>query len=384
MEVSGRGVKRPRELTRRRQRPARQWARRDKAPACMLANFPWEVIFRRLSRHPRSLILMQMVDKNLAQRLGSDHELWAMIFKRDLYSSHFATVQVRQTRFPNLKLFKAGLSGVPVHVGPMRGDPTERSLPEGFDGVFTKYMRQAYALQHGHRCGLCGCRWHHEPYWSLRMRVCRLCMAGNLVSSWELLDRYGVHYSDVARRVGGGRVFYFLQQFAAGQDRNPVHGAMPLDIQQRRHMWVFWRPHLEKVLDLPALYVAQPLRKEAGLRLCAVFRRARVWSLRCEYGKQGACRHRSVDRMIMTLYREERLRQATLPWGCWRSEYPSVGGPDWAFSCRAHCGVSRQEHLWGESKHAVGQYMQRWEDSGPGTLEEAGSGLSALALGGAA
>ena len=64
-------------------------------------------------------------------------------------------------------------------------------LPPTFNDFFTSNVRRAT------RCSMCGCRYRHEPYWSLRMRVCRLCMEANTVSSEELCFKYWVDYSDL-------------------------------------------------------------------------------------------------------------------------------------------------------------------------------------------
>lgn len=344
----------------------------------MMANFPWEMIFQHLITHPRSLILMQMVDKGLAWRLQSDHALWTQAFKRHIYRCSYLDRQVRQTRFPSLKLNKAGLLGVPVHTGAVRGDHDAGSLPPAFDTEFTSYTRKAFALMFGHRCGLCGCRWHHDPYWSLGMRVCKLCMSNNLMTSWELLDRYGTHYADISKLIGHGRVFYFFHEFGPKQDILPPHCALPSDHINRRCMWVFWRPHLEKLIDLPALYTSQKERKMAAAVLTGVMRRARVFGLRLGVetleNKAGGKKRKwlSVDRLVMELYREERRSAALIPWRHSRTDFPSIGGGDWAFPGNPWCRQSRHEWRHKESRAAFTTFMFRWEDSGPFTLPEGG------------
>lgn len=337
----------------------------------MMANFPWEMVFRHLIPHPRSLILMHMVDKGLAWRLRSDHAIWVQVFRRHIFRHTNLDRPVAQTRYPHLKLSKSSLTGIPVHTGLIRGDPTATDLPPTFDSDFTAYARKAFALMFGQRCGMCGCRWHHEPYWPLGMRVCKLCMAGNLMSSWELLDRYGTHYADISRLIGNGRVFYFFQEFGAKQDRLPPHSSTPADISNRRNMWVFWRPHLAKVIDLPALYTLQKQRKAAASLLSGVARRARVLALRRGIaGRDGERRWLSIDRLVMELYRDERRANLTVPWRNYRTDYPSIGGPDWAFVGSPGCKVCRHERFHRESRGALSTFMFRWEDSGPFTLPD--------------
>jgi hypothetical protein len=335
----------------------------------MMANFPWETVFRHLFPYPRSLILMQMVDKNLAGRLQNDHALWVLIFKRHLFRCVHTARQVHQTRYPALKLNKVGLTGIPMHTGPVKGDIGNYTFPDDFEAQFTAYARKAFALKFGHRCGLCGCRWHHEPFWSLGMRVCKLCMSNNLLTAWDLLDRYGTHYADITGLIGHGRVFYFYHEFGPKQDHLPPHGADRADLAHRRSMWVFWRPHLELSLDLPALYAAQKERKRAAAVLTAVARRARVTSLRRGLeNTRGERRWYSTDKLLMELYRDERRRLALTPWRQCASDLASVGGAEWGFLGYPHCGKSRHEHLHGESRNVFSAFMFRWEDCGPLTL----------------
>jgi hypothetical protein len=355
-----------RPMVRKKARPPRQWKRREKPSPCMMSNFPWETVFQHLLAHPRSLIMMQMVDKGLAWRLAKDHHLWNKIFRRHLYRCSHLDRQIKQTRFPSLKLGKAGLTGIPVHLGMIRGDPNSESLKPGFDEEFTAYVRVAFSLMHGPRCGLCGSRWHHEPYWSLGLRVCKLCMANNLITSWELLDRYGIHYADIATIFGFGRVFYYYQEFGAKQDRLPPHGALPSDLSHRRCMWVFWRPHLERLIDLPALYVEQKARKQAAAFLCGVMRRARALSLRRGVEKgPGGRRWYSIDKLVMELYRDERRSTSIIPWKNSRTDFPSIGGADWAFIGAPLCKKTRHEQRHGQPRAAFASFMFRWEDSGP-------------------
>jgi len=342
----------------------RRWACRDKVSACLVSNFPWEVVFRHLVEHPRSLILMQMVDKNLSRAIRADDALWRSVFRSHIFRSAYAAVEVKQTAFPGLRLYKSGLTGVPVHMGCIRGDPDEYKLAPGFDAVFTAYVRKAFALLFGQRCGLCGCRWHHEAYWSLGMRVCRLCVSGNVVSGWELLNTYGVHFYDIINEIKG-KVFYFMQQCGVAQDKTPAFRVRPVDLAQKLSVWVFWRPHLERCLDLPALYRQQKAKRAAALLLCAVVRRSRVLGLRREFGHYGRHGRRSFDCLMMALYKEERRREGAA--SCSRLDLPTFvpGGGDWAFNGSGRLGRSRHEHFHRESRYVLATSLFRYEDWGP-------------------
>lgn len=342
----------------------RRWACRDKVSACLVANFPWEIVFKHLMWHPRSLILMQMVDKNLSHAIRSNDALWRSVFRSHVYRTAHAVVEVRQIAYPGLRLYKCGVTGVAVHMGCIRGDPDDHALPFGFDAVFSAYVRKAFALLYGQRCGLCGCRWHHEPYWSLGMRVCRLCVSGNVVSGWELFDTYGVHFYDIIKQIGG-RVFYFMQQCGVGQDKTPAFRVRPIDLIQKMSVWVFWRPHLEKCLDLPALYKQQQAKRSAALLLCAVVRRSRVLGLRREFGYYGRHGRRSFDCLMMALYKEERRREVAQDASRLSLSTYVPGGGDWAFNGTGRLGRSRHEHFHRESKYVLATALFRHEDWGP-------------------
>ncbi len=67
----------------------RKWPRRNKPAPRIVAGFPWETVFKFLVDHPRSMILMHMVDKNLWFQLINDHHLWSQCGLR--YSNGMST-----------------------------------------------------------------------------------------------------------------------------------------------------------------------------------------------------------------------------------------------------------------------------------------------------
>lgn len=308
----------------------RQWARRPKVAACLSKDFPWEVVLRFLRFHPRSLILLQMVDKNLRHLLTTDHLFWLSVFNREMKNTAFCNRSVSDPHYPQLKLWKYGLHGLPVHVGPVWGD-TE-PLPEGFNVAFTSYVRRAYALMHGTRCGLCGCRYRHELYWSLRMRVCRLCMRANVISGDELSLRYGVDYSDLLVRHKGRFFFFSSVACCVRNDCVPtvdgIHGMM----RQSMPVYLFWVPHLKNLVDLPAMYRLQAERRMAVGRLVGAVRRLWVTSLRLTFSTSRA--GSSIDSLVIELYRNEKRRIA-YPYGLPRV---CAGGPAWVFPDRPRSG----------------------------------------------
>ena len=301
------------------------------------------------------------VSRNLRLTLAAEHLLWDKVFRKYIFTAAYNTTKIYATEYPGLSLYKPGLVGVAVHMGRLRTDPDGASLPPEFDESFSAYTRKAFALTIVDRCGMCGCRHRHDAYWSLGMRVCRLCMAEYSISNWELVDKYGVHYYDIIRSITG-KVFYFTMQATLGEPRLSFDTVMGSQVIGKRPLLMFWRPHLEKLLDLPVLYQEQKQRKASAVLLCAILRRMRVYKLRREHAKHPI---RSPDCLVMKLFNEER-RRACCPyvskWANPNFAFVRPGDGSWAFWCPPVCGKTRHHHLHGERKEAVASHIDNWED----------------------
>jgi hypothetical protein len=312
------------------------------------------------SMSPRSLVLLQMVDRNLRGLLAREEMIWNRVYRR--YLMGLSAYLGAKVETPWLSLYKSGLTGIPKHMGRIRTDVDGASLPPEFDKAFSDYVRKAFALKCVDRCGMCGCRHRHDPYWSLGMRVCQLCMAENTISSWELVNTYGVHYYDIMRDITG-KVFYFSTPLNTKQ-----HNVSFLSAQGHWHLGntkatlvMFWRPHLSKLLDLPALYQEQKRRRAGVELLCAVLRRARVYGLRRDQAKHPL---RSPDCLVTRLFAEERKRTFSPYTGRWDvgSAHVNPGDGTWAFWERPVCGKSRHSHRHGEHIQALAAHLAKWED----------------------
>jgi hypothetical protein len=114
----------PAPMRRRKPPRTREWKRRDKVSACTSANFPWETVFLWLfSKSPRSLVMLQMVDKNLRALLAQEQTIWVRVYRRYLMSfTAYLTTKVPSPKYPGLSLYKNGLTGIPVHTGKIRTD----------------------------------------------------------------------------------------------------------------------------------------------------------------------------------------------------------------------------------------------------------------------
>jgi hypothetical protein len=104
-------------------------------------------------------------------------------------------------------------------------------------------------------CGYCGSRTDLVRVWGLGRRACSACLKHNLVSAAALLAEYGFDYSARMAELAG-RVFFFRirdSRFVFHHlSHNPVDFTPQAKACQRSHTF-FWRPHLEKIVDLPAL-----------------------------------------------------------------------------------------------------------------------------------
>ena len=339
-----------RPLRRNKQARDRTWRNRHKVSACTSALFPWEVVVGHLSRHPRSLILMQMVNRPLRQLLASSHAFWQGVYKRNFFYKAYLTKQVRDPRFPQLKLWKNGPLELAYYIGPLHVDPGVPAVDLPPKEVLTGYIRKWFALKHGTRCGLCGCRYRHDVHWSLGRRVCRLCIAGNVVGASELHGTYGLDYSLISKRVAR-RVWYFSEAPHPGEDKMPWTAVKAGDA--RAPQLLFWRPHLEAIFDLPACRREQARRRDAAGLLASVVRRS--WLFRTRVWLEQHAR-RSIDCFLVRVNRNERVR-CLAPYASFKS---ATGGPHWAFpEAREH---TRYMARTGESVVTLYRRMGDHED----------------------
>ena len=345
----------------------RQWKRKVKVSPNISKDFPWEVVLRFLDGHARSLILLQMVDKNLNHLITTDDKLWVGIFKREIKSHAYCVRSISDSMYPNLRLWKPHLTGLPVYVGPLRGDSDDCKLGSDFDASFSSYVRRVFALKHGTRCGMCGCRYRHEPYWSLRMRVCRLCINDNTVTGEVLSRKYGVDYSDMLVKHKG-KFFFFNITTSNSDDRVSLHGMTKSDVVSRFSVHMFWLPHLRKFLDFPALYQQQVERRQAAVVLSNAIKRRWNVASRKVFGTVKA--HHSIDCLLVALQRNEKKRLIN-PYGSSGSSGSSSSsgisgnpsGPAWCFPEHPHGGKCKLSARTGVDPTQYYRMMVDFDDS---------------------
>lgn len=318
----------------------RSWANRPKVSACLSSNFPWEVVLSFVQSHHRSVIILQMVSRSLYNSIKTHHIFWCSWYANQVTARNFLRLKVVDPRYPSLNLFKAGLSGLPLHMGPFSQDE-----------AFTSYVRRLFALMHGTRCGMCGCRHRHDVYWSLRMRVCRLCMTQNTISSQTLFRKYGVDYNDISAEISG-KVFYFKTSVAVSNDSVAFHEAEPNEMRNKTTLYMYWLPHLQQILDLPTLRAQQLKRREAASRLTAIVRRVYIITQRIRF-----CDRRSIDCVVLSLYKNEK-RRVTSPY--WR--YHANDSAEWAFPAVPFCKMTKHFFRNKESNGSLHKRLADWED----------------------
>ena len=168
-------------------------------------------------------------------------------------------------------------------------DPVDpETADEELERVAGTY-RRIICLSHVDRCGMCGTTKHAtKPYWNIGMRLCRYCLQDNLVSDLTLEERYWINVgsrdpvgicneesASFADKVVG-YVWFFREYITARQlTEYTRERADFMDNQgkKNRNMWFFWRPHLEKVLDLPTLSEESREKHKGASLIRAIARR---------------------------------------------------------------------------------------------------------------
>ncbi len=162
------------------------------------------------------------------------------------------------------------------------------------------------------RCGLCGTTTHTtKPYWYAGMRLCKLCLQENLVSQTVLEERYCIRvFMPYLLQEGrcfseliAGKVWYFKEHCAPRQ-----RAEFSMDCLDTHHLlgkaarpiWLFWRPHLEKVLDMPKI-LDDAIHKQAAA--CVIRAHARRAITLRTLGVKPACS--AIKRAMRPTYKVE-------------------------------------------------------------------------------
>jgi hypothetical protein len=252
---------------------------------------------------PATLVKLSMVSRQLRRLIEDDDEMWFDLLSRhenrffewQRHKRHYALTYMlhavpglhfsprpdfeSDTRDNTLNYF----SFYPGQRVPPRIPPgdypywpemciKDRPLTAEQHALVVAHGRKSLRLNYVHRCGGCGARGKHTPFWGLNMRVCASCRTDSFVSSAELSEDCGIDFWRALPDIAG-RVYYYTVQ---GRNRGQIdhcsaspHARLSLEraVAAKLHpgLVFFWRPHLEAVFgDLGARKVAW--REERRMR----------------------------------------------------------------------------------------------------------------------
>jgi hypothetical protein len=194
---------------------------------------------------------------------------------------------------------------------------------------FLAYSRAILVLQNQSACSLCRSKRHTlKKMWSINKSLCRFCIQDNFLSHKVLEQEYGVyigkpldHYKEFLRPSAlpmwgssehtvvhhiQGRVMYFSQ--VCTQTVRIQFTDSPHDFKgYSPELFFFWRPHIEKIFDLPALRFHATALAASARALQSVVRQA---ATRKRYALQ--LRKRCDMRLWVELtHRRDRKRDGT-------------------------------------------------------------------------
>ena len=272
---------------------------------------------------PASLVKLSMVSRQLRRLVDADSEMWFDLlsrhenkfFERERHKHNYATTYMLHavpglhlSPYPDWQTIGANLNYFNFYPGrrfPPRIPPADyphwpemcikdQALTAEQMGDLVAHGRKSMRITYVHRCGACGARGKHLPFWGLNMRVCASCRTDRFVSSAELFADYGidfwVHLPDIA-----GRVFYYIVQ---GRNRGQLdncsadtHARLSMEraiaVKMHPGLVFFWRPHLEAVfggLHARKIALQEAGRLQAGGRLVSA---ARALFVRLSIAQRG-------------------------------------------------------------------------------------------------
>ena len=288
---------------------------------------------------PRHLFLLAMVNWDHHALVVGAHDVWERLFRawergqcgvnvtRSLGSDFAARCFQSMPKWmvkhsPSVFNHRRMHPSMPVpYVAPVLGNSWRAmGVPEQLQLDFGRYARKVLCLWHIGCCGMCGTRQGKQrAIWTLNMRVCRGCWFENIVSHRTLLQEYGVSLLKPLEPDGQplfqlirNRVFY-IRNFmpSAGREKYTQALADFPDGQACVPLWLLWRPHLERIVDLAGRRAEYQAKREACARLTSVFRRRYALSLRDKFQEK----QRSVLVQRVWRLRHNEIRRQLQPKG---------------------------------------------------------------------
>jgi hypothetical protein len=248
--------------------PTRPAKRRRKEASSGYYGLPTEVLDKILeymvtSRAPLSVVKLSMVNREFRQGVAANVDVWYKLYLFWRGIPRNASAQVRTSRglLTLRPTYPMSLPNFQIRPPPVTLllSLDKQPVPEHERRRIVAVYRKIVMLQCLPCCGMCGTRRHRtKPFWCLGMRICRQCVVTNMISSMALFERFWITFNTP---VHGYRsfvdaiqlsVFYFQtrltpnQRLEFSQDKIDFPGGM-------RTIWFFWRPHLDRVLNMERL-----------------------------------------------------------------------------------------------------------------------------------
>lgn len=133
--------------------------------------------------------------------------------------------------------------------------------------LYQRYIRRIVALKYNRACGMCGTsRYIVTPFWSLGKSLCKFCVQDNFVSDAWLYETCFFTYTEAWAGQIRGKVMYFREHTTTRTRTEFCLDALAYKGRQPSFNYYFWRPHLERVMDLPRMQ-AEGLEKLAAARV---------------------------------------------------------------------------------------------------------------------
>jgi hypothetical protein len=327
----------------RRRRPARKDPLRKRGETPGLPDEAWRLILAHIAggpftRHrapPFVLTIASMVNRQLRRLVAASDTLWYDLvcrhqnayFDRTKEFMRFAVTSVipeapglhfsplpdweAPDHQPHFNYDLPGPGGVDLEwrLTQEQKRAKRRALPAWpnlcLRGAELDDAQWAAALAHGkrllrmeyvRRCGACGARGKHTPFWGLGFRVCKDCRADRFVSNAALYADYGLDMWLEMDHLAGSVYFYTMstqgghRRLAAASFSAHDRRAAAIIAGEMIHpqqLAFFWRPHLEAVfkdLEARARAVRDAQRLAAAARIAAA---GRALFTRVAIGQRG-------------------------------------------------------------------------------------------------
>lgn len=146
-----------------------------------------------LYKDPVMLLQLMMTNKELYYRVLNTHSVWKNYYRKWEMMLGNGTGSLGLGR---KEMVLPNLFGVPIKVDvrPSRnsgwfvdGIPQDDILP------FNKFVKKLVVMEHNPMCSACGTlRMKLHPVWMANQKLCKYCLADNLISDQVLAQKYGL------------------------------------------------------------------------------------------------------------------------------------------------------------------------------------------------